>query len=143
MNPLYPILFNLSIFIALTSIHFFWLLGGSVGMKYAFPYNSKSKKRFYHPGKFGLFIKTIILAAMAWFCLAQTGSFNFMLNDETIRWGNRVTGIIFILRAIGNFRYVGFTKTFKEGEFAQLDTYVYSPLCLIIVLCAWISSGSF
>ena len=143
MNPLYPILFNLSVLIALTTIHFFWLVGGKTGMKYAFPHNSKHKKKMYHPGKFILFITTIVLAGMTWFCVAQTGSFNSILNNDTIRWGNRITGIIFILRAIGNFKYIGFTKTFKEGEFAQLDTYVYCPLCLVIAICAWVSSGNF
>ncbi len=37
---------------------------------------------------------------------------------------------IFILRAIGDFKYVGFFKSVTGTEFASLDTMFYSPLCL-------------
>jgi hypothetical protein len=40
--------------------------------------------------------------------------------------------IIFAARAIGDFGLVGFFKTRGDGAFARLDTYVYSPLCLIL-----------
>lgn len=143
MDPLYPILFNLSVLIALTAFHFFWLFGGKTGLKFAFPQNSKNKKKLYKPGNITLIFTVAVLAMMTWICLAQTGSFNSILDSEYIKWGNRGTAIIFVARAIGNFRYVGFSKTFKEGQFAQLDTYVYSPLCVIVALCAVVSSNNF
>ena len=39
---------------------------------------------------------------------------------------------IFILRAIGDFRYVGFFKSVKQSAFARADSRYYSPLCLLI-----------
>ncbi|PTT14637.1 DUF3995 domain-containing protein, partial [Flavobacterium sp. HMWF030] len=39
---------------------------------------------------------------------------------------------IFILRAIGDFNYVGFFKKHRNSEFALKDTKYYSPLCLLI-----------
>ncbi|MFM9946257.1 MAG: DUF3995 domain-containing protein [Bacteroidia bacterium] len=143
MNPLYPILFNTSVLIALTALYFFWLIGGKTGLKYAFPHYSKNKKKTYRPGRFTLLLFTAALAIMTWFCLAQTGSFNTLLSDETIKWGNRISCIIFVARAIGNFRYFGFTKTFNEGQFAQLDTYLYSPLCILLALSALFSSSTY
>jgi len=49
---------------------------------------------------------------------------------------------IFILRAIGDFRLVGFFKRVRGSPFAQWDTAAYSPLCLVLglaitVICAW------
>lgn len=142
MDSLYPILFNLSVLIALTAFHLFWLLGGNTGLKFAFPQNSKHKKKLYRPGKLALAFTVALLATMTWLCIAQTGSFNPIFDSQTVKWGNRGTAIIFIARAIGNFRYVGFSKTFKEGQFAQLDTYVYSPLCVLVALSAIISSNN-
>ena len=46
---------------------------------------------------------------------------------------------IFILRAIGDFKYVGFFKKVKNTPFAKLDSKFYSPLCLLIGLAfIWI-----
>lgn len=40
--------------------------------------------------------------------------------------------IIFAARAVGDFGMVGFFKTRGDGAFARLDSWVYSPLCLIL-----------
>lgn len=36
------------------------------------------------------------------------------------------------LRAVGDSRYVGFFKRVRGSTFATLDTFVYSPLCLLL-----------
>ncbi|MEM6843120.1 MAG: DUF3995 domain-containing protein [Bacteroidota bacterium] len=38
--------------------------------------------------------------------------------------------VIFILRALGEFNYVGFFKRVKNTEFARADSRIFSPLCL-------------
>ena len=42
--------------------------------------------------------------------------------------------LLFAARAIGDFGLVGFFKTRGDGAFARLDTWVYSPLCLVLAL---------
>ena len=37
-----------------------------------------------------------------------------------------------LLRALGEFRYLGFFKRVRGSKFATLDTFVYSPLCLLL-----------
>jgi lipopolysaccharide/colanic/teichoic acid biosynthesis glycosyltransferase len=37
-----------------------------------------------------------------------------------------------IARAVGEFKYVGFFKRVRDSKFATLDTFVYSPLCLLL-----------
>ncbi|MBK7465824.1 MAG: DUF3995 domain-containing protein [Saprospiraceae bacterium] len=44
--------------------------------------------------------------------------------------------ILFIVRAIGDFQYVGFFKKIKHSLFAEYDTNYFSPLCLIIGILA-------
>ena len=39
---------------------------------------------------------------------------------------------VMVLRAIGDFRLVGFFKRVRDSRFARMDTLVYSPLCLAL-----------
>ena len=41
-------------------------------------------------------------------------------------------GAVFVARAIGDFRLVGFFKQARISRFARLDTWVYAPLCLLL-----------
>jgi hypothetical protein len=37
-----------------------------------------------------------------------------------------------LARAIGDFKYLGLFKRVRGSRFATLDTFVYSPLCLLL-----------
>jgi hypothetical protein len=37
-----------------------------------------------------------------------------------------------LLRAVGDFRYVGFFKSVRGSSFATMDTWCYSPTCLAL-----------
>jgi Protein of unknown function (DUF3995) len=47
-------------------------------------------------------------------------------------FGIYAIGAIFLLRALGDFKYVGFFKSIKNTEFGRLDTQFYAPLCLYL-----------
>ena len=55
-------------------------------------------------------------------------------------YGLKIIAGIFLLRAIGEFRFVGFFKKVKGTKFATLDTKYYSPLCLILSINAFITA---
>jgi hypothetical protein len=44
------------------------------------------------------------------------------------------------LRAIGDFRYVGFFKRIRDSKFARLDTLAYSPLCAALAVLIGIAA---
>ena len=52
-------------------------------------------------------------------------------------YGNLAIGIVMLVRAVGDFKYVGFFKKIEGTIFAQNDTRYYSPLCLLISLNAF------
>jgi Protein of unknown function (DUF3995) len=54
------------------------------------------------------------------------------LPDRVGEWSVWAIAAIFLLRAIGDFRYVGFFKKERGSKFAKMDTKFYSPLCLLI-----------
>jgi hypothetical protein len=50
--------------------------------------------------------------------------------------------LAFGLRAVGDFRFVGFFKRVRGSVFARRDTWLYSPLCVLIgVLAASLARG--
>ena len=52
-----------------------------------------------------------------------------------------VLGVIFVLRAIGEFRMLGFFKSITGTDFAFWDTWLYTPLILVLGLSAlWLAS---
>jgi hypothetical protein len=42
--------------------------------------------------------------------------------------------VVFLLRSLGDFRYVGFSKRIYGTPFATFDTWLYSPLTLLLGL---------
>ena len=48
----------------------------------------------------------------------------------------------FALRAIGDFRYVGFFKRIRDSRFAHLDTIAYSPLFACLAFLVGVSAST-
>jgi hypothetical protein len=58
------------------------------------------------------------------------------------RAGTWVIAVVFFVRAIGDFKWIGFFKRRTGTRFAALDSALYSPLCLSLavactLLAAW------
>jgi len=49
-----------------------------------------------------------------------------------VRVPTGLLALVFFARGVGDFRYVGFFKSIKGSLFAMRDTYVYSPLCMVL-----------
>ena len=56
-------------------------------------------------------------------------------------WGTWALVVVFLGRALGDFRLVGFTKRVRGTAFARWDTLLYSPLCTALGLgLLWIAT---
>ena len=53
-------------------------------------------------------------------------------NTTAAVWMSYGLALGLLARAIGEFRYVGFFKRVRSSRFAELDSLVYSPLCLML-----------
>lgn len=135
MNILAIILFV--IFIALSLLHISWGLGGSWGFEDSIPKNEEGKWML-KPKKLDSIIVGIGLLFFGLFYLIKVGLFTLELPAIAITMASWIIPGIFLLRAIGDFRYVGFTKKIKTTTFAKKDTNYYSPLCLGIALIGFI-----
>ena len=118
-----------AIFAALSAIHVYWAFrdGGDLGG--AVP--EKDGQPLFRPGPGSCLAVALALALAAGFCLAQGGLVPWV-PAALARLGVWVLVAVFTLRAIGDFRYVGFFKRVRGTRFAKLDTRYFSPLCLLL-----------
>lgn len=124
-------LLNGMILIALSGIHFYWALGGKAGIESTLPTDLEGKK-VLNPKKMDSALVAVFLLIFALLFFRKVGILDFYLPHFISRFGTGVVSFIFLLRAMGDFRYVGFSKKIKSTPFAVLDTKYFSPLCLFI-----------
>ena len=117
--------------IGLGLIHFNWVVGGNFGFSESLP-TKESGERVLNPKKIDSAIVGIGLTAFGFLYLLKSGVIEFIIPGWIMAYGSWIIPIIFLLRAIGEFKYVGFFKKIKKTEFGKLDTKLFSPLCLII-----------
>ncbi|MFC0216509.1 DUF3995 domain-containing protein [Paenibacillus chartarius] len=115
---------------AVSGLHVYWCFGGTWGGRAALP--TTEGRPLFTPRPFEVAAVALLLAAAAWFTLELGGLFAVLFPPGMLVWGGWALGVIFILRGIGEFRYLGLFKTKKGTAFARMDTVLYSPLCLLL-----------
>ena len=119
------------IFSLLALLHFGWALGMKWGFDASLPTNEEGE-RVLNPKTRDSIIVGIGLALFAIFYSARSQNISLAPNatiDSIISW---IIPSIFLLRAIGDFRYLGFFKKIKHSKFGKTDTRLVIPLCLLI-----------
>ncbi|WP_161964202.1 DUF3995 domain-containing protein [Chitinophaga flava] len=136
---LLPIVINTCVFIFLSAIHFYWAFDGKWGVGGVVPVNAEGRQML-DPGKFGTIIVALGLLAFALVTVGNTGVFDALVGRSVIIWATRGIALLFTLRAIGDFTYVGFFKKIKNTTFARNDTRIFSPLCVLIAVLSIMAS---
>ena len=116
----YIIIADSFIFIVLGLLHFYWAFGGTFVLNNALPTTREGVKLF-NPGKFLTIVFGVILLIFAYMVL-KMDSYIYIL------------AILFAIRAIGDFNYVGFFKKIRSTPFAIYDTKYFSPLCFYLAV---------
>lgn len=136
-------LLNTTILIAISGLHVYWSFGGQWGMAVALPeLPHRPGAKAFMPGPILTLMVAAGLTAMAGLHLAKLGWLPLPLSEKWLRYSLLAVGGIFFLRAIGDFRYVGFFKPITDSAFAKMDTVYYVPLCLVLSINAfWTAVG--
>ncbi len=121
-----------TVFVLLALLHLYWAFGGGTGMRAAVP----------QVGQVPAFRPTPVATAAVAFALfaaaATVAAVGGMIATPGPRWMPKAAALvlaaILLARAVGDFRLVGFFKSNREGRFAELDTILYSPLCVALGL---------
>ena len=129
MHDTIPILLT-ALFALLGLWHFYMALlpaGASPG---AVP--SSDGKPLFAPSRAATIMVGIVLFLFAMLVAATGGLLPLGIPNRVLRFLSVGLALGLFARAIGDFRYVGFLKRYRQSRFAMMDTFVYSPLCLLL-----------
>lgn len=122
------------IFSVLGLIHLNWVIGGKFGFEKSIP-SKENGEKVINPRKIESAIVGIGLIVFGVFYLIKSVLLEFNILDWIMKYGGWIIPTIFLLRAIGEFKYIGFFKKIKDTEFGKWDSKLFSPLCLFIGIC--------
>jgi hypothetical protein len=114
---------NVLIFSFLSGVHIYWAFGGKWGIEGVLP--TKDGVKQLNPASVGTIVVATGLALFAFISGADLARY---------KWGYLIISILFGLRTIGDFRYVGLFKIVKNSVFARKDTAIFIPLCIYLSL---------
>ncbi len=119
-------------------VHMYWALGGSVGIAVSSP--RTPKRSLFHVSPVMMLLVALALVLAANLMLTRLG----LATARLPAWGTRmacvVLAVAFLVRAIGDFRYIGFFKRVGGSRFARLDSIVYSPVSLFLAAAIGINA---
>jgi flagellar biosynthesis protein FliQ len=120
------------VFIFLGGIHFYWGIGGKWGLSVALPQTNEGEKPL-NPGLIACFIVGLGLLIFATLALLAANIITLQfLPIRVTQISTWLVAVIFALRAIGDFKYVGIFRRVHETEFAKMDKKFFTPLCVAI-----------
>lgn len=126
MFTLSVIVFAIMLIVAI--FHFYWAFGGKYGLMSAGP--SLEDNNEFRPSSTLTFIVALILLGLA--ILATQLVSPIAQFKAYIHYIGYAVSAVFLIRAIGDFKYVGFFKKVYNSNFATLDTKYFSPLILFL-----------
>jgi hypothetical protein len=123
------------IFLSLAALHVYWAFGAKGGSSVTIP-TKLNNKPIIKPGPVDCLVVALGLFGFGVIVLIRSGVVAFDLPRWLSDYGLWAIAALFLLRAIGEFKYVGFFKKIKSTQFGQMDTKYYSPLCMLIAVLA-------
>lgn len=120
---------------ALGALHVFWGVRNRYGGSVVIP--ELRGQPAFGPARAQSFAVAAALFAATFIALAQGRVVPALLPRTPLSWAAMAAGSAFLLRAIGEFRLVGFSKRIRGTAFARWDTWCFSPLCVLIGSAFW------
>lgn len=118
----------------LAALHAYWATGGRWGRASALP--EAGGRSLIDPSARDCLVVALALGCAAFVVATQGFGTREMLPPLLVRGACLGVAAVLLFRAAGDRRYVGFFKRVRGTRFARLDTWLYSPLCLLLGLGA-------
>ena len=122
-----------AVLLVLGALHIYWAAGGKAGVGAAVP--EVEGQPAFVPGPNATLLVALALTLSALVVLGRAHLWTPAgIPRSVFSAGTWVLTALFLLRAVGDLRLVGFFKRVRGTRFAQRDTLFYSPLCLLLGL---------
>ncbi len=122
---------NSVVFFLLGALHFYWAVGGKWATDKVVPTRPTGEKLFNTST-----LSCVIVGSGLWlFAFVHVAKARLIFvnsNFPVVPYATLAIGVIFLIRFIGDFKWVGIFKKVKDTSFAKNDTLYYTPLCLFL-----------
>jgi hypothetical protein len=118
------------VFVLLALWHVRMAFGPMTGESGAVP--SVNGKPVFVPTQRSTLLVAVALLICAALVAAAGGAMQVGIPAAALSWLCYLLALGLLVRAVGDFKYVGFFKRVRGSPFARMDTVVYSPLCLLL-----------
>lgn len=123
-----------ALFVGLGLVHVYWALGGHAGRGAAVP--SLNGQPLFRPSRGGTLFVAAGLFVAALVVSGAAGWLGGAVPQKIFRPLTVALSLVFLLRAVGDGKHVGFFQRGSESAFAYWDLRLFSPLCLFIAAAA-------
>ncbi len=122
---------NIALFAIISAFHFYWALSDrEVDLNYVIPH--VDGKPVFVPTRLGSASIGVLLLGASVLILLNAYNFAPFIPGILYKGALGALSVIMLIRAVGDFKLIGFFKKIKSGKFADMDTKFYSPLCLYL-----------
>ena len=133
MSP--PLIVALTIIAFAAGFHLYWALGGRLGFSVSLPQRPDGvpviphRLGWWRPAAAAV---AALLAVLAMLALAAEGHVALPVPLVLMRAALGLAGLAFVLRAIVPTPWTGFFKRIRTTRWARYDSWLYSPLFLLL-----------
>jgi Protein of unknown function (DUF3995) len=120
------------VFLLLALWHVWMALHPVAGLGVAVP--SAGEKPLFAPSRTATFAVAAALVVCAILVSATGSLIEIGLAQGVLAALSYALALGLLIRAVGDFRYVGFFKRVRGTRFAHMDSLVYSPACALLAL---------
>jgi hypothetical protein len=127
---------NAIVFLSLSLLHVYWAAGGKWAGTQVLPQIGRGGEKVFIPGP-GMTL--VVAAGLLVFSVLNAVNLYHDRNEQVFRYGLLVLGLIFSIRVVGDFKYIGITKSVRNTDFARNDDRIFIPLCLYLALTSLVA----
>ena len=122
------------VFGAIAALHVYWAIAGGTGGGGGAVPSRIDGTPLFRPSSISTLAVAAALSMAAVIVLGRAGMLAPDSRFILYRAGAWAVSATLLLRAVGDFRYVGLFKRERRTRFARLDTRYYTPLCAVLGL---------
>jgi hypothetical protein len=120
--------------LGLSTLHVYWALGGEWAKGVVVP--ERDGQPVLRPGAGATAMIAMALLCAAGVLALRAGVLGYQIGGPLIRWASWLIAMVFFVRGIGDFRWVGLFRRERGTRFAYWDARLYTPLTLALALGA-------
>lgn len=130
-----------TILILISTLHLYWAFGGRWGANAVIPIafenaNDSIGIPLFRPGPIATTAVAILLLMAAFVSLNAADILETPMSGTPIKIAIWIIAGAFLLRGVGDFRYMGITKRVRGTRFAKMDSLLFTPLCFLLSVLA-------